>query len=117
MSVWDTWDTFSYSPHAHMCMAVIQETRPTCPFPRSRHLFHPTIQQETMTDSHSPAIDIARSALLDNGHTAVVCITPTGAETYWLLAPDDVDDPTGCACRHCAPHEWPAPSKSQEAHL
>jgi hypothetical protein len=50
--------------------------------------------------------DPARAACLRDGLHAAVCITPAGGEELWLLVvPNGDDEPAGCRCWGCAPHE------------
>lgn len=55
--------------------------------------------------TRTTAPDQARMARLGSGQwRAAVCVDEQGVETYWLLSPEP-DQPAGCACSSCAPHE------------
>jgi hypothetical protein len=64
-------------------------------------------------DHETATVDLARMVDLPGTQwCAAVCITPEGTESLWLVAPTD-DNPAGCDCATCAPHEqtgpWVAP--------
>ena len=55
------------------------------------------------SDDNAVLVDPARIADLGLWRAAV-CVGPGGVESYWLLSPSP-QDPPGCACSICAPHE------------
>jgi hypothetical protein len=59
-------------------------------------------------DTRGAEVDPHRTADLRARWRAAVCVTATGVESYWLLAPDPQGAP-GCACPLCAPHEQEGP--------
>jgi hypothetical protein len=58
-------------------------------------------------------IDTTRTAVLDTGWRAALCVAADGTESLWVLAPN-LNAPAGCACDLCAPHDqltpWRSPS-------
>jgi hypothetical protein len=66
------------------------------------------------SDDNTVLVDAARIAHLGLWRAAV-CVGPDGDETYWLLSPTP-EDPPGCACSICAPHEQlgPVPTSTRE---
>lgn len=49
---------------------------------------------------------VAAGILLPNGFHAVEAIDPDGSVSLWLFDPAaGDDDPAGCGCPSCAPHE------------
>lgn len=52
-----------------------------------------------------PTVDITRMAELEDGWLAAVVIHPDGQESCWVLLVGGDNEPHGCTCAECAPHE------------
>lgn len=67
-----------------------------------------------MNDDHVSQLDLARTAQLPaTDWRAGVAIGPDGTETLWLVSPHP-DQPAGCACPRCAPHDQDTPHRQRE---